>query len=238
MQHDSAKPIRPAATILIVRDFVGKVEVMTLQRSLSMRFLPGFLSFPGGSLQDDDWQFARQGTIGCVIASEQDDDTTYAVAAIRETGEEIGFLPAVTNAVGRSVNGRISISEQSALLRNEKSLAETLAKANWRLDLGQVRYVGRWITPAHMPARFDTRFFLVDGAFLEEPLSVHESENAWAKWCNPEELLAAVCDGREKAVPPTIAMLKALSVAPNVKWCFEGLSVPQPILQQEPHLPE
>jgi 8-oxo-dGTP pyrophosphatase MutT (NUDIX family) len=233
MQQNSTKPIRPAATILIVRDCKDGVEVITMQRSPSMRFLPGFLSFPGGSLQSEDWQFARGRTTGSIIASEREDDTAYAIAAIRETGEEVGFLPAVIGQTGEAADGRISWSVQEALLEREKSLPEILMKADWRLDLSRLRFIGRWVTPPHMPLRFDTRFFLIDGSGVSGPLSVYQSENVWGKWCHPSTLLAAVRGGEEKAVPPTIAMLEALASAPSTEWCLNSLVVPGPSLEGE-----
>jgi 8-oxo-dGTP pyrophosphatase MutT (NUDIX family) len=235
MQQNLTKPIRPAATVLIIRDRQDGVEVITLQRSPSMRFLPGFLSFPGGSLQDDDWLCARERTNGSIIASGQDDDLAYAVAAIREAGEEVGVLPALVGQTGSPADNRISLPLQAALLANEKSLLQILKEEGMWLDVSQLRFVGRWVTPAHMPARFDTRFFLVDGSATHGTLSVHESENVWAKWCRPGDLLAAIREGREKAVPPTIAMLEALATAPSTSWCLDRLNVPGPILQPAQH---
>ncbi len=228
MEADLVKPIRPAASILIVRDGTKGLEVVTMKRSPSMRFLPGYLSFPGGSLQEDDWKLARTRMKGEIIDSNEDDDRVYAVAAIRETVEEIGWLPAIMGQAGKPTSLEIPNAVQAALLEEKTTLLDILAGDGWWLDAGRLRSVGRWVTPAHMPARFDTRFFFVIGTEIGESFSVHESENVWAKWCRPADLLSAIANGNEQAVPPTIAMLKNLAKAPNTTWCLQSLSVPGP----------
>ncbi len=229
MHADPHESIRPAATVLIIRDGSGGVEVVTMKRSPSMRFLPEYLSFPGGSLQGSDWELAATRVMGTVVGSKMEDDLVYAIAAVRETGEEIGWLPAVAGQAGEPVDSNIQEALQTALLLHEQTLSDILVGSSWWVDAGKLRFVGRWVTPEQMPVRFDTRFFVVDGLRAQDSFSVNESENRWAKWCRPKELLAAIGAGRQKAVSPTIAMLEALANAPNVAWCLESLMVPGPI---------
>lgn len=228
MNTNENKPIRPAASLLIVRDAAEGVEVVTMKRASSMRFLPGYLAFPGGTLQEDDWQLARASTVGMVIAAQHVEDAAFAVAALRETAEEVGWLPAMVGQAGEPLHNRLSAENQQALLCSDHTIGDILSLANGQLNLKKLRFVGRWVTPAHMSARFDTRFFIVDGTRFGDELTVSESENMWARWSRPAELLAAIQAGSELAVPPTLAILAALAGAKDVNWCLRSLFVPGP----------
>jgi 8-oxo-dGTP pyrophosphatase MutT (NUDIX family) len=90
-------PLRPAATVLLLRDTPQGIEVLMTRRSLSASFAPGAYVFPGGGVDAADaaahGQAQRRATQG-------DLHLTQAIAAIRESFEELGVL------IARHADGR------------------------------------------------------------------------------------------------------------------------------------
>ena len=92
-------PVRPAATVMLLRDRPDGLEVFMLQRTLSAAFARGQYVFPGGKVDDADHGEAFE-----PICDGLDDATASArmgmdhgglawlVAAIRECFEEAGVL--------------------------------------------------------------------------------------------------------------------------------------------------
>src|SRR6201992_3605091 len=84
---------RPASTVLLLRDSaVGEIEVFMMVRHYEIDFNSGALVFPGGSVDATDKEIIAQpelysGGEGLVAA-----DTSFRIAAVRETFEESGIL--------------------------------------------------------------------------------------------------------------------------------------------------
>jgi glyoxylase-like metal-dependent hydrolase (beta-lactamase superfamily II)/ADP-ribose pyrophosphatase YjhB (NUDIX family) len=70
--------------------------------------------------------------------------------------------------------------------------------------------VGRWVTPAFSPRRFDTRFFLADCPAGEEP-RVNSAEHDFGEWIRPQDAIAKWMEGRILAAPPILHALRCLS---------------------------
>src|SRR3954471_12273187 len=100
-QREPALP-RPAATVLLLRDGEAGPEVLMTRRSPNASFAPGAYVFPGGGIDAADAQAqaiaARRGT-------KVELRLTQAIAAIRESFEELGVLLA-RHADGRAVDPR------------------------------------------------------------------------------------------------------------------------------------
>ena len=76
--------IRRAASLIAGRDGEGGLELLVLERSAGSRFLPGYVAFPGGSVDDDDaaladawWNAPQEAGRAC---------------ALRELAEEAGLV--------------------------------------------------------------------------------------------------------------------------------------------------
>jgi len=233
MVQTTEKPIRPAASLLIVRDGQEGVEVLTLKRASTMRFLPGYLAFPGGALEAGDTLVAQRWRTQ-LAAQNRPDDRTYAVAAIRECAEEIGWLCGVASEDGQVVHTALTAAEQDDLLSGEGTFESFLQARGLWLDGEQIRFVGRWVTPAYQTARFDTRFFVLASQPADAQLQLHTSENQWVKWCQPAVLLAAIDAGTENAVTPTRAMLQQIAKMSSAVACIATLCVPGPEPQDDP----
>lgn len=224
---EDAVRIRPAATLLNIRDTPHGIEVFALQRSAQMRFLPGHIAFPGGTLDNADWGILDDGG-EYVQAQQHSDDTAYAVGALRECAEEVGWLCALRLQSGVVRDVSLTFAEQQRLLDNQVGFWEVVQSYAAGLAFGRLRFVGRWVTPAGMPAHFDTRFFLhvmTDGALKP---SVSRAENDWGDWIRPQETLNQIESGDVQAVPPTIAMLRGLTRFQSTADCFASFDVPGP----------
>jgi 8-oxo-dGTP pyrophosphatase MutT (NUDIX family) len=89
-EQSPSVPIRPAATILLVRDVPG-FEVLMVKRHHQIDFAAGALVFPGGKTHAGDhdpvWEHR---TVGW--ARTAPDMRALRIAAIREAYEETGIL--------------------------------------------------------------------------------------------------------------------------------------------------
>ncbi|MBJ7458833.1 MAG: NUDIX domain-containing protein [Thermoleophilaceae bacterium] len=65
---------RPASSVLVLRDGDDGIEILFVQRSLSLKFMGGAWVFPGGTLHADD--------------GDAKDDLAWKTAGVRETFEE------------------------------------------------------------------------------------------------------------------------------------------------------
>jgi len=77
------QPIRPAATVVVLRDGVAGLEVLMLRRNSKLAFYGGAWVFPGGRIDPED---AREG--------DSDPLSVARAAAVRETAEEAGLAVA------------------------------------------------------------------------------------------------------------------------------------------------
>lgn len=74
---------RPAATVILAREVASTLEVLVLTRSRDSSFLPGFVVFPGGSVDPPDDDLARR-LFG-------DPEERARACALRELREEAGI---------------------------------------------------------------------------------------------------------------------------------------------------
>jgi len=157
----SVTPV-PAATILLVRDSADGIEVFMVKRHHQIDFISGALVFPGGKVdkRDNDADLADFVDGGDDWSGEM---RALGAAAIREAFEESGILLARDHATGHFVNDeRLATLEhyRQALDKHEIGIADMLRSENLRLALDQLVRFAHWITPEHMPKRFDTHFFI------------------------------------------------------------------------------
>ena len=89
--------LRPAATLVLVRDSAQGMEVFMMQRTHKAAFVPGGYVFPGGALDASDagagFTLCCPGMddgSACRILNLEQGGLAYWVAAIRECFEESG----------------------------------------------------------------------------------------------------------------------------------------------------
>ena len=77
------RPIRRAASLIAGRAGPGGLEVLVVERGAASRFLPGYVAFPGGAVDDGDAEVAAR-WFG-------DHREASRAAAVRELAEETGI---------------------------------------------------------------------------------------------------------------------------------------------------
>ncbi|SDN32883.1 NUDIX hydrolase [Allokutzneria albata] len=209
-------PAKDSATVVLLRDVPGSIEVFLLRRVLGMAFAGGMTAFPGGGLdgRDADTSVAWAGPepawwahrFGCAPEKAR----ALVCAAVRETFEEAGVLLAGPD--GDSVVGDTTryAEYRAALVSRQVSLAQFLAEEGLVLRADLLRPWANWVTPIDEPRRYDTRFFI---AALPEGQRADgvTSEAEDVEWCTPAEALAAWREGRRGLLPPTWMTLAELA---------------------------
>ena len=216
--------IRPAATVILIREKADKLQVYLLKRSSKSGFMAGKFVFPGGKLDSNDQLFnifsdkcdLKPNEIGARFGPELSDKQTlaYCVTAVRETLEEAGVFLARPH--GSPVTELEQINNLRLTANLDKGwLVRLVENEHWRLSVSALSSWSHWITPEQMKPRFDTRFFLA-----EMPASQNcrpdDRETVLGLWLNPEEALAANLSGEISLSPPTLVSLHELLNYPNL----------------------
>ncbi|MGH2755259.1 MAG: hypothetical protein ACRDLB_12625, partial [Actinomycetota bacterium] len=215
-----ASPIRPAATVVLMRDGDRGLEVLLTLRPKHLRFMGGAAVFPGGAVaaadRDPRWVARSALSPGDAAAALGDDDATSAlgayVCALREAFEEVGFL------LG---NGPVDDLERADADDPDAFLDDCIAH-DVVLGTDELVPAGRWVTPAGSPIRFDTLFFLAGVEPGWEPVP-DPNEVASCRWITPGEALAELAAGGLMMAPPTVEMLQRLEAYSGRSEAMEGL---------------
>lgn len=237
-------PLRPAATVMLLRDSPGDIEVFMLQRTTTAVFASGMYVFPGGRVDDVDAAADLDELCDGLTDAEASDllrmprgGLSYWVAAIRECFEEAGVL------LARHGDGDfVKLSDPDMKARYDEvrhavhsgslSFAEFCRREDLRLAVDSIRYVSHWITPVGEKRRFDTRFFVAVAPREQDPLH-DDMETIASLWVTPTEALARAKRGELSMIPPTIANLEFLvphHTTNDAVAAAHAIGVPTPIL--------
>lgn len=187
---DAVTPL-PAASVIVLRD--DPFEVLMLRRHEKASFVPGAWVFPGGIAEESDAELAREFGDGSVV-------DTMKVTAIRETFEETGVW------LGASIDNREQL--RGELLAGSVTFRALVARAPLALD--QLVWTSRWITPAGIPKRFDTYFFLAIVG-RDAVASAEQNEVSEVVWIDPAAALAKHAAREMQMVFPTLRNLEAIT---------------------------
>jgi 8-oxo-dGTP pyrophosphatase MutT (NUDIX family) len=194
--------IRDAATVIAARDGTDGPLVYMVRRNAKAAFLPDLYVFPGGALDPEDRSEAASGLAAGGIGGA---DPAFVVAAARETFEEAGLLFA-----DLPLDGEVLSLARRRLAAGEETFGTMLRRLGARLDVSQMRYFSRWITPPITTHRFDTRFFVAraprDQVAEADAREVHDG-----RWFRPLEALAAHERGEIGLIFPTIKHLERIA---------------------------
>lgn len=210
MSEKSDVPIRPAATILLVRDDPG-LEVLMVKRHHQIDFASGALVFPGGKTAQGDhdpaWADWCTGWAGV-----EPDQRPLRIAAIREAYEETGIILA-RYADGSPFSGDDGAAAQrGAVDRGETPFLDIITALDLRLELDALTVFARWITPDLMPKRFDTWFYVAT-ASGDQLAACDGRETVDAEWIAPGEALRLAQTGERTIIFPTRMNLQLLAEA-------------------------
>ncbi|MFL9670373.1 NUDIX domain-containing protein [Variovorax sp. AB1(2024)] len=166
------RPVRNAATLIVLRDGTHGLEVLMLRRAEKADDQnSGASVFPGGVIDAHDRSLHAQCSgLDDAAASERlavpEGGLDYYAAAIRECFEEAGLLFATDKA---SQGGLVALdgmpagqlsAMRHAAEQGTDALVAMCEAHGWQLAVDRLAYFTHWLTPPGMPRRFDTRFFL------------------------------------------------------------------------------
>jgi glyoxylase-like metal-dependent hydrolase (beta-lactamase superfamily II)/8-oxo-dGTP pyrophosphatase MutT (NUDIX family) len=199
-------PARLAATVLLLRDGAQGLEVLMTRRSASASFAPGAYVFPGGSVDAADAQHHHLATRR---TGQRDDHLTEAIAAIRESLEELGVL------LARHADGRWAAQTDIDALDRQADFFAQCAARGLRLAADEVFVLARWITDRDLPKRFDVPFLVARMPDGQTPVA-DESEQFEPVWLRPADALARHAAGTFFMIFPTIRTLERLQAFADV----------------------
>jgi 8-oxo-dGTP pyrophosphatase MutT (NUDIX family) len=215
-----------AATVLLLREFQGELEVLMMRRGTGLSFMAGMWVFPGGRVDPSDaseairarispdglgaWHGRLRTPRGELLA--EDAALALYVAACRETFEESGVLLARDRA-GAACGGEHVARLQEhreAVAATAGTFVALLEREDLYLDLAPLVYWSHWITPSLEPKRFDTRFFAI-AVPPDQAASEDRSELTEHAWVRPARVHEALERREIRVVPPTLLTLEDLA---------------------------
>lgn len=215
----SPAPLRPAATVLLLRDSASPgcpgIEVLMTRRSMTASFAPGAYVFPGGGIDAADAQSHR---LAQRRPTQSDQHLTQAIAAIRESFEELGIL------LARRSDGPHADATDLARLDRKAPFAQQCESLGLRLAADEVFVLAHWITDRDLPRRFDVPFLVARMPEGQEPVA-DESEQFEPVWIRPADALVRHAAGDFFIIFPTIRTLERLQAYPNVQAVLDACAV-------------
>ena len=237
MANDPKPPI-PSSTVMLLRDDRGVLEVFMVERHHQIDFASSALVFPGGKVDPADRDPALRARC---TGSEGMDDETFAVrvAAVRETFEECGVLLARKRPKGARSEAKPSevigpdtrlLSEaevrplearyRADLLSGAATLGSIAEAHDLDLALDAMVPFAHWVTPAFMPKRFDTHFYLVPAP--PDQVAAHDGEESVdSLWIAAAQAVEDAKAKRRMIIFPTLRNLIKLARSTSVAEAIE-----------------
>ncbi|MEM7570496.1 MAG: NUDIX hydrolase [Pseudomonadota bacterium] len=215
------RPIK-AATCLVVRDGLEGLEVLMVERHRNIVFGGGMLVFPGGKLDRGDLHKVPPGRLrggygqNAMVKA-------LALTAVREVFEETGLLLTRSSATKRQPSERqrqkFAQRWRTRLGTDKRDMDAFLYETGHYLDLTDLGYFARWITPYGQVKRYDTYFYLAKAP--KHQISSHDGwELVNARWIAPAQALAREGEDGFQMMFPTRMNLQRLSKYASVRDAF------------------
>lgn len=246
-----SRPIRSAATMIVLREQAAQIEVLMTRRHADLAFMGGMWVFPGGTLAPADQSeaarkrlsnadrhsYAMRDPAGTALSHAA--SLSHVIAACRETFEEAGVL--LANRADGSPCSPEQLTglqpERAAIAKDPERFVALLERENVFLDLARVIYWAHWITPGPAPRRFDTRFF-VAAAPDSHAFEADSYETTECTWIAPVDLLAAADRGEMQVAAPTRCVLETLRAAIEKHRTLDTLLTGESARRISPILPK
>ena len=194
----------PAATVVIFRNNAsgGPPEILMTVRSRNMVFAGGMAVFPGGRVDQADFDLARR-----LNTALEPEEAAHQIAVVRETLEETGLVIGLSG----EIDAERARAARNRLLETE-SIEPVLDEFGWQLDLDQLTPFARWFPKnERIPRVYDTRFYLADLGTGAVEIEADLSENTHLFWTSAQGALDAAERGEIKVIFPTRRNLERLA---------------------------
>ena len=227
--HPHREPVatRPAATVLLLRDTPdnGGLEVLMTRRSGTASFAPGAYVFPGGGIDALD---ASPETHAAADRRPAQGDLhlTQAIAAIRESFEELGVLLARHTDGPRK--GLMADAHDIAAIDRHLPFAAQCQARGLRLAADSVYLLAHWTGDRDLPRRFEVPFLVARMPEGQEPVA-DETEQFEPVWVRPADALARHEAGQFFMIYPTIRTLQRLAKFASTQAVLDAVAHEQPL---------
>ena len=206
---------RLAATLMLGRD---GIEVFMVVRHHRIDFATGALVFPGGKVEDADRdprlrdRYRGGGELS-------DAALAIRVACVREAFEEAGVLLARKRGsdeyVGPERLAAIAERWRLALEQDRAAMAQMAEAEGLEFATDALTRFAHWVTPEHMPERFDTHFYLAEAPPAQ--VAAHDGrESVDSVWIGWDALLEGQAEGRYTVLFPTRLNMEKLARSQTV----------------------
>ncbi|RYY63139.1 MAG: MBL fold metallo-hydrolase, partial [Comamonadaceae bacterium] len=185
-------------------------------------FAPGAYVFPGGGIDALDAAPATHAAADR-RATQSDLHLTQAIAAIRESFEELGVLLARHAADGRWADA----ADIAAIDRHQPFIAQCSARG-LRPAADSVFLLAHWITDRDLPRRFDVPFLVARMPEGQEPVA-DEREQFEPVWVRPADALARHAAGQFFMIFPTIRTLQRLAAFGSADAVLAAVAHEEPL---------
>jgi recombination protein RecT len=234
--HTQLHPVRdialvqPAATVLLLRDTPAGIQVLMTRRSITASFAPGAYVFPGGGVDDLDHYHAlaqvntAQAATKLVVhrTTQTVDNCTQALAAIRESFEELGVL------LAHKADGAWCSQADIDALHRHAPFYEQMQAKGYTLAADKVYLLAHWITDRDMPRRFDVPFLVARMPEGQRPVA-DETEQFAPEWVRPVDALARHHAAEFFMIFPTVRTLERLLSFATVDDVLQKCASEQPL---------
>jgi recombination protein RecT len=206
------------------------MEVLMTRRSMTASFAPGAYVFPGGGIDDLDVKLAvsptniAQAATQLVARRSTQSDTgcAQALAAIRESFEELGILMA------RKAGGAWCSQADIDALDRSAAFYPTMQQRGYTLAADAVYSLAHWITDRDLARRFDVPFLVARMPDGQHPVA-DEAEQFAPEWIRPADALARHTKGQFFIIFPTIRTLERLQAFKTVDDVLKACASEQPL---------
>ena len=185
------------------------------RRSATASFAPGAYVFPGGGIEAADAQAQAQSTRR---EAQSDLHLTQAIAAIRESFEELGVL------LARHADGSFASTADVAALDRQAPFAAQCAARGLTLAGADVFVLAHWVTDRDLPKRFDVPFLVARMPEGQTPVA-DEAEQFEPCWVRPADALARHAAGGFFMLFPTARTLERLEHHADVQSVLTACAV-------------
>ena len=221
--HPHQEPARllSAATVLLLRDGPQGLEVLMTRRAMTASFAPGAYVFPGGGIDAADALAHRHAQRR---PTQSDTALTQAIAAIRESFEELGIL------LARHASGQMANAADIAALDRHAVQGDFAAQCvahGLTLAADEVFVLAHWITDRDLPRRFDVPFLVARMPDAQTPVA-DEKEQFEPVWVRPADALSRHAEGDFFIIFPTIKTLERLQSYATVDSVLADCASEQP----------
>ncbi|WP_216629846.1 NUDIX hydrolase [Brevibacterium renqingii] len=200
----AAVPVRPAVSVLMLRDGREGLEVFIQHRVSTMDFAAGVVVFPGGRVDPIDVETAPSLTVPDPAAHA----SAWSQSAIAEESEGWRVLLATAAREVEEETGAV-------------------------LDPTGLRPWANWVTPLGLPKRFDTYFYAIAASEVvsaqHQTTEAHTSE-----WRSVTGILTDEGEGHLKLMRPTFVLLRELADFTTVAEALAAERIIDPVRPEFP----